>query len=246
MTLKPPVCQRDFEYDDLRKHGCVLASLAWVRRWAGNDSGRESRVDDYRRASGVSMSDFRRRGVMLGEAAHAHLTLDYPGDRLAPNARKVIGGSVERDILPDLEDGAVALMWVAYDVVQDAGIGYGSWRKGHAVVYAGVDDGIVVADPLRRQLVTWPRDVAIRAAERFGKKKRINALIVRPSRTHTQEIARYRDLMYRARGQRDAFKARVAELEAQGGCTPEALAAARIGGIEAMRAAVAKAMAGVE
>lgn len=211
--MRSPVCQRDFRDDDLRRHGCVLASLAWVRQWAGNDRATEDRVDDYLLESGVSRADFRRRGVMLGEAASA-MSGPYPGDRLPPVYRKVVGGSVERDLFPDIAAGAVALVWVDYGVVQDDGLGIGTFRGGHGVVYATVGDDVVVIDPLRRQTTRWSRELAVKAAERFGSRRRVNALLVRPSLTHVQEIARYRDLMLRARSQRDEAKAEVERLKA--------------------------------
>lgn len=220
--MRPPVCQRLFKDDDLRRHGCVIASLAWIRREAGRDGTSEPRMRRYR-AEAVGLGDFRKRGTLVKEAAKA-AALPYPGDRVPPLVRVIIGGSFERDIAPDLAKGAWVLAWVDYAIVQDAGKGVGSFRGGHGVVYAR-DDGatIVVIDPLRKQVTRWPRELAIKAVERFGSKKRINALSIRYSPTHVEEIERYRGLMQKARRQRDDYRARLLECEAGTDGTPESV-----------------------
>lgn len=88
------------------------------------------------------------------------------------------------------------------------------------------------------------------AAAAFGSKPwgngRGEAIVV-------NEWPTYRTLMQRARVQRDGYRgqlsvtektleatvSQLAECQHQGGCTPEALAAARAGGIEACRTALA-------
>lgn len=230
--MRPPVCQRDLRDDDLAAHGCVIASLAWVRREAGGEPISEAGMRSLLRASGASLREFRERGIMLGEAQTAQSVAYASGLRTPPLSRRVLGGTVRADLLPDIEAGAWALVWVDYAIVQDAGRGVGTFRGRHGVVYASVaGTRMTVIDPLRRQVTEWPLDLAIRAAEGFGSKRRLNALVVRRSPTWEQEAGRLRGLASTRTAQRDTARARVAELEAGGGPGAEALAAARAGGI---------------
>lgn len=169
-----PICQLDLRDPDLRGHGCTLASLAWLARWATDGEavpkGAEERyVARLLDLSGVSLADFRDRGTKLDEAETAYEALTFEG-RVRPQMRRMRGGSVRDDLLPALRSGSWAVVAVDYGEVQDAGKGVGSFRGGHAVVVGDPRDGsVAVMDPLRREAVRWPVALLERAMETFGR-----------------------------------------------------------------------------
>lgn len=169
------VCQRDFSDADLRSHGCTLASLAYIAEsMSGGKAWREdpeSYVARLRNLSGVSLADFRDRGTTITEAKAAYERAPGFDGRLAPKMRLMRGAKVVEEILPALAGGKLAVVAVNYGVIQDAGKGVGSFRGGHAVVIGEpTGDSVLVADPLRRAVVSWKVDLLVKAMETFGKR----------------------------------------------------------------------------
>lgn len=230
----------------LRAHGCgayaAVAAYGWASDGAvgpGTIQGATSAAMARVEASGVSDRDFARRGLSSRELERSLAAIKRRDDRPALDSQRRSGVRVRETLIPQMTaEDAGALVAVDYGSVIDGGRGASrTFRGGHWVfAFEPSGDSISIADPLRTQAISWPISLLVRAAEAFGDKPWGDG------RAEAIEVWRwptYRDLMYRARGQRDSFKARVAQLEAQGGCTPEALAAARQGGIEACRTALA-------
>lgn len=237
----------------LRAHGCgayaAIAAYGWASDGAVGPSGivsatnaAEARVE----ASGVSDRDFARRGLSSRELERSLAAIRRRDDRPALDSQRRSGVKVREVLLPQMTaEDAGALVAVDYGVVIDGGRGASrTFRGGHWVfAFEPSGDSISIADPLRTQVISWPISLLVRAAERFGSKPwgdgRAEAIVVWKWPT-------YRDLMYRARAQRDDLKVELADatksrlsaerslvicadsLKAcreQGGCTPEALAA---------------------
>lgn len=205
---------------DLAAHGCGLyAAIALIAHVTdGEEAPTSQRAADKEadllfRDSGVSRADFRRRGLTPSEVRRmlGRQRLDC---RPAIPVRHRSGVAIATDLAESLTGGTGALVAVRYGVVQDAGLGVTSYRGGHWVAaWSARSDGTVtIADPLRRSTTRWPVKVLRDAAAAFGKKPWGNG---RGEAVVVDAWPTYRDLMYRARGQRDAAKARVAELEAQ-------------------------------
>lgn len=88
----------------------------------------------------------------------------------------------------------VAIVAVAYSVIQAAGKGVTSFQGMHWVTVLGEDgEDVIVADPLRRQTVRWPTSLLRRSMERFGARPwmggRGEAIVVWPWRTWRQGYA---------------------------------------------------------
>ena len=170
--MRPPVCQYDFKVADLRGHGCTLASLAWLAREATDSTAwddAEAYAARLQKLSGVTLALFRKRGTTITEAKVAYEAAPGFDGRVAPALRLFRGGSVRGDLLPELQDGKWAICAVNYGVVQDANRGVGAFRGGHAIVAGKPANGkVTVADPLRRELVSWPIDLLVKAMETFG------------------------------------------------------------------------------
>lgn len=199
--MNPPVCQREFKDDDLRKHGCTLASLAYLademtegKAWRDP----ETYVARLRVLSGVPIATFRDRGTTITEAQGAYLKAPGFDGRAKPRMRLMRGVRVRDDLLPLLSSGRMALVAVDYGAIQDAGLGVGSFRGGHAVVIGEATSRVVrVADPLRQKIVTWPIDLLVRAMETFGKRPwgngRGEAAVAYPSTSLLELRTRQRD-----------------------------------------------------
>lgn len=229
----------------LRAHGCgayaAIAAYGWASDGAvgpASVSGATSAAMARVEASGVSDRDFARRGLSSRELERSLAAIRRRDDRPALDSQRRSGVKVREVLIPQMTaEDAGALVAVEYGAVIDGGRGASrTFRGGHWVfAFEPSGDSIGIADPLRTQAISWPIGLLVRAAERFGSKPwgdgRAEAIVVWRWPT-------YRDLMYRARGQRDDARKERDDCRQQGGCAPEALAAARIGGIEACRAAL--------
>lgn len=205
---------------DLAAHGCGLfAAISLITRVTdGAETPTSQRAANVEAGnlladSGVSLADFRKRGLTPSEVRRmlGRQRLDC---RPAIPVRRRSGVAIATDLVGSLTAGAGALVAVRYSVVQDARLGVTSYRGGHWVAcWDPRSDGtITVADPLRRSTTRWPVKVLRDAAAAFGSKPWGNG---RGEAVVVDAWPTYQQLMRKARGQRDGFKARVAELEAQ-------------------------------
>lgn len=264
MTMRAPYSQRESNDAALRAHGCTLFSTLYLRRWAsgGDESPVAQNVIDrevwsLQADSGATKAQFLARGTTLDEAERAFEASRFTG-RTKPRMRKYHGGNVRTDLLPELRAGKLALVCVNYGVIVSAGISVGSFPGGHAVVVGDPDkDSVGVADPLRTQVVRWDIDLLVKAMERFGSRPWL------AGRGEFGVVAKSPTFLELARTQRDEARKDIAilrtkvkdlgddlasSMEALIACEaklpvtmPEALAAARAGGI-ADAAAAAKAV----
>lgn len=223
----PIVCQRLFKDGDLRRHGCTLASLTFIagemtdgKAWRDP----ETYTARLRVLSGVPIATFLERGTTITEAQAAYLKAPGFENRVKPRMRLMRGVDVRAELLPTLTGGRQALVAVNYGVIQDAELGIGSFRGGHAVVVGPrIADRVPVADPLRQRIVNWPVDLLVRAMETFGKKPwgggRGEAAVAYPSVTKLELRTRERDAARRdlalATDTIKRLDARIAELEAE-------------------------------
>lgn len=210
-----PICQRKSLDADLRKHGCAIATVLWLRLWAsdGKAPSSQSIIDadlrDLRRSAGMTTAQFRDRGTTLTEAVRAFRAASFPG-RTAPAIRSLNGGSVKGDLLPALAAGKAAWVAIKYAVIQDAGKGIGTYRGGHAVaVLAGSwPSTVTLIDPLRTGTIQLPIIVLAEAMGKFGSKPwgpgRGAFAIVSKSPTLLAVARQQRD---KARAERDAARA---------------------------------------
>lgn len=221
----PIVCQRLFDDPDLRAHGCCLASLTYIagemtegKAWRDP----ETYVARLRVLSGVPLATFRERGTTITEAQTAYLKAPGFEGRAKPRMRLMRGVDVRGDLLPALTSGRLALVAVNYGAIQDAKLGVGTFRGGHAIVVGPrIGDRVPVADPLRQKIVNWPVDLLVRAMETFGKRPwgggRGEAAVAYPSVTKLELRTRQRDDARRelaiAVAKVKAQAARIAELE---------------------------------
>lgn len=175
---RAPLRQSASGVADLRAHGCMLFSSLWLAGWAtdGNaipngQDAIDSTVVGLRKGAGMTIDQFRDRGTTLDEAERAFEGLSVAG-YMPLRMRKMHGGSLRNDVLPELRKGNAAIVAVNYGVLQDAGKAAPGtvFRGGHALVILNLDNGKVdVIDPLRSEVVRLPADLIERAMETFGK-----------------------------------------------------------------------------
>jgi hypothetical protein len=209
-------CQRDAKTQDLRSHGCgayaALSALAWASdgdyQPVDHTAAAQYRVNQ----SSVSTAEFLARGMTPSELATSMHAVRATDERMDLPVQRMSGVHVRDELLPLIRDGAGALVAVRYGAVVDAGKGHGTYRGGHwvFVVDDNLDNAMGIADPLRRQWVTWPISVLVESMETFGKTPwgngRGEAIVIWPWPT-------WRDGYGKVKGQRDALKVRVEKLE---------------------------------
>ena len=241
--------QSDATTRALRAHGCgaytAVNGLVRASRGTWRPKGRDATSSARARVdrSGVTDAEFAARG-MTSDEVYASLVGVIASDlRMDLPVQQWSGIDVRDELLPKLieVDGCAAVA-VLYGVVQDAGKGVGSFRKGHWVLIDDpTDRDVRVADPLRRQLVRWPIDLLEDAMGRFGDNRawggkdrswgdgRGEAVILWPWRKWRDGYGSVLAQRNTARTQRDVARAALAECQASGDAA--AIAAARAQGI---------------
>lgn len=177
LVVKDPVCQLDSNDPDMRAHGCAVCSGLYEMGWATNGDAlpdgqgpRDQMMDTFRKRSGATLAEFRERGLLMDEVEKAYESWTYPG-RMPPRMRRLRGGSLRDDIIPELQDGRIAHICVNYGALQDAGKAspLSTFTGGHALVIGEPANGKVsVADPLRRDIVRISFEDIEHAMETFG------------------------------------------------------------------------------
>jgi hypothetical protein len=258
--------QSDSRDPDIRAHGCGAVSgvnaleLMSGGAWRSDDFTASANVRVER--SGVTQALFRKRGLTSVELAKSMHSVQASDERMDVDVQHRRGVDVKGALLPQLASAhAGALVAVLYGVVQDANKGVGSFRGGHWVFVYGPDlaaGTVKVADPLRRETTTWSVNLLADAMDRFGDKRpagaddswnegRGEAIVVWPWLDWRQGYKVVDAKLDIARNALTAAKRQVTVLQAKldacelAGPGPEALAAARAGGI-ADAAAAAKAV----
>lgn len=222
MSLPKPYDQTSSRFRaDLRKHGCVVFAGLSALDHAGYDVPKD--VDDAAwdlfERSGESIAGFRKDGLSLDQLARA-ITATPSGDRLPWRIQRRRGVKVMTDLRDQLREhpDAVAVVCIRRSIIVKAGRATG-YRGDHGILIGfDSDEKALVSDSLLPNVRKWEWSLLADAMDSFGSKPwgggRGEALVVWTSPTWKSEVARYRDLMQRARSQRDTAKARVAELEA--------------------------------
>lgn len=251
--------QSDATVRALRAHGCgaYTAINGLVRASGGTwrPQGRAGTTSAMVRVdrSGVTDAEFEARGMTSDEVFASLQALVANDLRMDLPVQQRSGVRVRDDLLPQLleVDGCAAVA-VLYGVIQDAGKGVGSFRGGHWVLVHDpdmVNGTIRVADPLRRQLVTWPIALLVDAMGRFGDNRawggrdrswgdgRGEAIVLWPWRKWRDGYGSVLAQRDAARTQRDVARAALAECQASGDAA--AIAAARAQGIADAAAAAA-------
>lgn len=212
---------------DLRKHGCVVLSgvIALIHAGMKRPKDLDAFAWDLFERSGETLAGFRKDGLSLDQLQRA-IKATPSGDRVPWRTQRRKGVSVVkphpkgtlRDQLKEHRD-AVAVVNIDRGIIVKAGRATG-YRGAHGIViWYRSDEKAGVADSLiPGEVRLWEWSLLADAMDSFGDRPwgggRGEALVVWPSPTWSSEVERYRDLMLRARGQRDTARARVAELEA--------------------------------
>lgn len=224
MTLPAPLNQTSATFRrDLRKHGCVVLSGVSALIHAGMKRPKD--LDAFAwglfERSGETLAGFRKDGLSLDQLQRA-IAATPSGDRVPWRTQRRRGVKVATDLRDQLREhrDAVAVVSIDRGVIVKAGRATG-YRGAHGIViWYRSDEKAGVADSLiPGEVRLWEWSLLADAMDSFGSKPwgggKGEALVVWRSPTWAAEIARYRDLMLRARGQRDTAKAEVERLKGQ-------------------------------
>lgn len=223
MTILAPLNQMSAMFRrDLRKHGCVVLSgvSALIHAGMKRPKDLDAFAWDLFERSGETLAGFRKDGLSLDQLQRA-IKATPSGDRVPWRTQRRRGVKVATDLRDQLREhrDAVAVVSIDRGVIVKAGRATGYRRDHGIVIWYRSDQKAGVADSLiPGEVRLWEWSLLADAMDSFGDRPwrggRGEALVMWPSPTWASEVERYRDLMTRARGQRDAAKARVAELEA--------------------------------